>query len=174
MTKYALTLVGLLGALALTAVGCSSGDNGNGGGTPDAAVVVSPDANNTNPTPDAMVSSSNAIGQPCTPDQAGGQGDCPAGHVCLNLQGGSGAWCSKECTQGPDPVCTTDYAGPGTPYCLLTVSDGNGNSTSYCGVICEDDGANVCPNCPATCTSPLMCTGAVMDGSGNTVAKVCQ
>src|SRR5512139_3241761 len=52
------------------------------------------------------------IGQPCTPGTTP-QGDCPTGFECLNLNGGTGKWCSKTCTRGAGDMCNVGYTGPG-------------------------------------------------------------
>src|SRR4051812_19263444 len=46
------------------------------------------------------------IGSACPGD---GEGSCPAGFECLNLTGGSGSWCSKQCTGVSDQSCSVGY-----------------------------------------------------------------
>ncbi len=95
MTKYAFTLVGLLGALALTAVGCSSGDNGNN--TPDANTAGGGDGGgggadaNTNGTADAGGAALMGLGQICNQTTACGT-DAPD---CLAAPNATNGFCSN-------------------------------------------------------------------------------
>lgn len=166
-------LFSVLFALTLT-LGCG-GDDGDGGGTPDAGNAGGPDAAAS--SPDAMIAAG-GIGTPCTPDMASPQADCPAGFICLGLQGGSGSWCTKECTGNADTSCATGYTGPGWAGCFIGV-DTNGDQMAdfnACGVICQDMGAGVCTGgitCDGSCPGSLTCSGPVSGGSGQ-VATSCQ
>ena len=117
------------------------------------------------------------IGTPCTPGTTQ-QGDCSTGFVCLQLQGSTGPWCSKQCSQQAD-TCPTGYSGPGVAQCILTVTPGSASDPSglFCDVICEDDtGTNgVCPagTCNDTCPGIMSCSVALGDGNGNTIGKAC-
>jgi hypothetical protein len=112
------------------------------------------------------------LGQACTPDGSGGQGNCPAGFNCLNLMGGTGAWCSKTCTQGSGDTCKMGYTGPGVANCYLQVM-GSNSSQFYCGVICAETTPNtICgpmgsASCTHTCPAPLMCKAPLTSGSNN-------
>lgn len=128
-------------------------------------------------TPDAPMGGS-TLGMACTGD---GQGTCPTGFACLNLQGGSGSWCSKTCTGQADMSCGTGYTGPGFPGCLLSVTpSGGGPAQNYCAIICNDaPGApTLCPGgptqCNNTCPTPLMCNGNLTDQNNMVVGKVCE
>jgi hypothetical protein len=114
----------------------------------------------------------NGIGKTCTPDADGGQGSCDTGFICLSLENGTNAWCSKTCTQGAGDNCAAGYTGTGLPACTLSVA-----STDYCGVICQDqDDGGVCPStvCTGSCPGTLACTGELQNTSAQNVAKVCQ
>mgnify|MGYP006147056777 CR=1 FL=1 len=105
-------IVAMVGAAA-TIVACGGGDDGGGsGGGSDASVM-----NDGNVVMvDAPGSGSNVmgLGQMCTPDNTGsGQGDCPAGYVCLAVQGATHPWCSKPCATGAGDMCGMGYTGPG-------------------------------------------------------------
>lgn len=161
-------------SLVFTA-GCGGGDGDDvdaGAGSIDANPNA---ADASNGGPDAMTNAANALGQPCTPDGAGGPGDCPADHICLQLNGGSGPFCTKTCTAQNDPVCTTDYTGPGVPACVYAIDTNNDMMADFnaCAIICEDLGAGICPTCPATCPAPLQCTADLTNGM-TTLARACQ
>ena len=106
------------------------------------------------------------IGQPCTPPSTGsGQGDCPAGYTCLNLNGASHAWCSK--------TCSTASTGPGVAGCIEQITFGSGTTPiDYCGVTCAGDGVNGCNATKCTGTCPA-CTGTLQNGSGQAVGSAC-
>jgi hypothetical protein len=113
----------------------------------------------------------NGIGMTCTPDPDGGQGTCDTGFVCLSLENGTNAWCSKTCTQAAD-TCATGYTGTGLPQCTIMV-----DTTSYCGVICQDeDDGGICSAtvCTGSCPGTLACAGQLQNTSSQNVAKVCQ
>jgi hypothetical protein len=126
--------------------------------------------------------SGNALGITCTPGTGSDtQGSCPAGFDCLNLQGGTNAWCSNKCTQGAGDMCHVGYTGPGKALCILGVTSGSGSgsATSYCDVICEDDTGNggLCgagTTCNGTCPGTLACKGAITNQNGSAVGKACE
>jgi hypothetical protein len=144
-------------------LGCAAGDGSDpapdpadaapgGGASADAAITP-------NPLADAGPGGSgSAIGRACTGE---GQGNCPAGFVCLGLQGGSGtSWCGIDCA-GDATICEA-YDGPGRAMCLLNVdsdNDGTGDMTS-CVIVCEDTTGSVCPSaeCDGTCPANLACS----------------
>lgn len=154
---------------------------GGGSSTPMGDDDVPADSSN-NPTPDSPTMSAAGIGTTCTPDQANPQGDCPAGFVCLNLQGATNAWCSKTCTGPADNSCATGYAGPGKAACNLEVGPAGGPTETFCGVVCQDatQGNLICPAdvCTGTCPGSLACSGVLMGSINNgpqmTVGMVCQ
>ena len=116
------------------------------------------------------------LGQPCTPPaQGSGQGDCPGGYVCLNLTGASHPWCSKPCATGAGDQCAMGYTGPGVASCLESITFNGGAAMNFCGVTCAGDGVNGCTTalCTGMCPGQMTCTGALMDGSGNTVGSAC-
>jgi hypothetical protein len=169
-TKYFSVLL-LTALVGLSACGGDDGDD-----TPDASDNGGADAMTS--TPDAMTQSSNAIGDMCTPDAELGQGDCPAEHRCLGLQGGSRPWCSKECMS--DAACMADYTGPGMPACIfqISITDENNNPIDQfvaCGIVCEDlSGGNICPTCDGTCPTGMTCTAALQNQQMEHVANACQ
>src|SRR5689334_15020771 len=123
MRLNAFIAIALASTLSLVACGPSGGDDSSGDDTnaPDANTGGPPDANTGTPV-------TSGLGKSCTPDGADpmGQGDCDAGFVCLNLQDGSGPWCSKTCStaQGMDPIAQCDpslTAAKGLGYCFLNV-----------------------------------------------------
>lgn len=165
--------IALYSLLMSTVLAC-----GGGSSTPMGDDDVPADSS-TNPTPDTSTTPTAGIGTTCTPDQANPQGDCPAGFVCLNLQGATNAWCSKTCTAGAGDTCATGYTGPGKAACLLQVTpQGGGAAETFCGVVCEDlTGSNqICPAgvCDGTCPGTLACTGALTDNNMNTVGNACE
>lgn len=109
-----------------------------------------------------------------------GQGSCPVGFECLNLQGGSGSWCSKQCTMGAGDTCDAGYTGPGVAACVLNVTPAAGPpAVPYCAIICKDEpGApTLCApetRCTNTCTTPLVCSGALTSNTGTVVGNVCK
>ena len=130
-------------------------------------------------------SATTGIGETCTPGTGSDtQGTCATGFTCLNLQGGTNAWCSKTCTPGTGDTCGSGYTGPGLAQCILQVSagsgsgSGSGSAQTFCGVICEDDtGSNqVCPagTCNDMCPGSLACKEALDNGSGSAVGKACE
>ncbi|HVV87986.1 MAG TPA: hypothetical protein VHE35_33325 [Kofleriaceae bacterium] len=160
--------------LALTFAACG-GDDSTGtidapGGTIDAP----------NGTIDAGVdapTSGASLGMACTGD---GQGTCPAGYACLNLQGGSGMFCSQTCTGTQDTSCGNGYTGPGFPACILKVDFMDGNpAVPHCGIVCEDEPGNpvICPGgaaqCNGTCPGTLQCNGGLMTMAGMLQGKAC-
>lgn len=160
--------------LTLGLAACGGGDDSSDidAGAQRDAPVGNVDASSGNG--DGMQPTGSAIGQSCT--GAPGQGDCPAGYECLNLQGGSGAWCSKRCQSPNDPVCAEGYDGPGLASCFLTIDPNDGNPAFMaCGVFCNDPpGApDICSTCDGTCPGTLQCVGDVTDQNGNVVANSC-
>jgi len=127
-------------------------------------------------TPDAAMAM--GIGAPCTTMTPGGQGTCPTGYTCLQLNGGTGAWCSKTCMQGSADQCPVGYTGPGVARCIYNITfqgsgSGTGSSALFCGVICADT-TNTCGSaCNGTCPGALQCTRPLMSGSGATVGSAC-
>jgi hypothetical protein len=113
------------------------------------------------------------LGQPCTPG-ATPQGDCPSGFECLNLNGGSGKWCSKTCTTGATDMCAVGYTGPGRAACIYSINNGMTTRT-FCGVICMDTTGS-CPasQCNGQCPTPLQCTNPLMNTGGMVVGNACQ
>jgi hypothetical protein len=160
--------------------GGNGGGGGGGGGAVDAGgtgghadASQTADANTNVDAPSGQA----GIGQACTPDSAGGQGDCPTGYVCLNLTNGNGPWCSKTCTPGAGDTCNQGYTGPGLAACIFNISAGSDSTpTSYCGIVCQDS-TGMCPaaTCNGTCPTPLLCTAELttMQG-GSAVAHACQ
>lgn len=165
--KFASVMFSML-ALMLMVPACGSSGDDDGGGSVDAAgnTIDAPVGGN----PDAPVSSGNSVGADCTPDGTP-QANCPADHICIQLQGGSRAWCTKGCDinthagQPSDP-CPMGYTGPGASICLLRVgppagSDA-GTSIDVCTVACMDStqGSQVCGqnSCDGTCPIGLTCT----------------
>lgn len=155
------------------APGC--GDDGDGGDDIDASPQV-----DASPQIDAapQIDASPVyigLGQSCT---GAGQGDCPTGFRCLNLQGSSGTWCSQECVDQNDQVCANDYAGPGVPSCLLTVDEDNDGTPDFnsCMVLCEDGPApgDGCAGCDGTCPGTMICDQEIMDTGGMVIAYSCR
>jgi hypothetical protein len=136
-----LTLI--LFCTSLAVVACSSGDDDDDTAVSDAAPADAADQ------PDAMVAAS-AIGQTCMPADPA---SCPDDYACLNVEGGTNAWCSKTCTtpMNIDPACSAGYDGPGLPGCFLS-----GGGMNYCGVVCVAP-AEACPACDGTCPGSLVC-----------------
>lgn len=182
--------LGWLSALALgTALvgfGCSTSSTSGHADAPTGGPTV--DSGTGGPKADASTggpkadggggpSSAASLGMACT-----GPGTCPAGYVCLNLQGGTGPWCSIMCTSATDPVCSTGYTGPGQPGCILNVQPPSGSSFHACAVICKDmtagGDAGVPPfcdssTCDGTCPGSLACTAPLKAGTTQ-VATACQ
>jgi hypothetical protein len=107
------------------------------------------------------------------------QGTCPAGFTCLQLEGGTNAWCSKTCTAGAGDMCGADYTGPGKAQCIFQIMPaGGGAAQNFCGIICMDmtAGNQICPatQCDGTCAGSLACSAPLMNGQGMTVANACQ
>lgn len=160
--------------LSLTACSSGGGDDGGGGDDTadiDAAVTDEPDANTT---------TAKQVGDTCVPDSANpqGPGDCGAGFTCLNLQGGNGAWCSKQCDPAADQ-CAAGYTGTGIPACVFGITfEKGGPATNYCGVICNDlpgDPAICNPPtaCNGSCPGTLQCSAPLNTGDGTHVADAC-
>mgnify|MGYP003650853692 CR=1 FL=1 len=173
-------LTSVFSILALTfALGCSGGDDDDGGGeTADANTSGTADAA-VSTGPDAMPQGSSNLGATCnqeTPCEA------PAA-ACLASQGAPSGFCSLTCGSGvtitstaegqipipADPalhaLCSADYSGVGTPACSLIVG-GNlpappqqpAPNTEYmvdlaCGIACEMT-TNACPS-NLTCSQGL-------------------
>lgn len=161
--------------LSLAACGGSSGgDDTAGDDTTDI------DANTG--APDADTTVAKQLGDTCVPDAVtpGGPGDCGAGFRCLSLQGGTGAWCSKECTQGAGDTCNVGYTGAGIGLCFMSITFTQGGpATLMCGIICNDPAGDpmVCPagECTDTCPGTLACTAPVNGGNPPMmVAEACQ
>ncbi len=192
MTRYLMTIFAAIGLA--TAIGCSSDDDDAGNESlPDAGEVSSPDGGEPiepSPTEDAGTGGMddadggstggdpgvNALGTPCTGDGMLGQGSCPDGHRCLTLQ--SGSWCSKECGDLMDPVCSTGYTGPGFPACFVQVQDQNQALLQACGVICgEEQPGSICPpgaTCDGTCPGQMTCEAPINNQMMQKVATACQ
>jgi hypothetical protein len=155
-------------ALLVLAAACG-GDSHPGGGDAPIDNPMAIDA-----PVDMMVVTQMGLGQSCTP-VAGMivQSDCPTGLVCLKLNGGMGAFCTKTCTPAqPDP-CQMGYTGVGLAQCHWSVMDGN-TTQMYCGIICQDmsSGHMTCaPSiCNGTCPSQLACK---LPPSGTGELKLC-
>jgi hypothetical protein len=145
--------------------GSSSDSGGKDGGSSDGNTPISDSGGSETST------ATNGIGKTCTPDADGGQGTCDNGFICLSLQDGTNAWCSKTCVQATDD-CATGYTGAGKAQCVINV-----DSTDYCGVICQDqDDGGLCSAsvCTGTCPGTLACAGELQNESAQNVAKVCQ
>jgi hypothetical protein len=145
--------------------GSSSDSGGKDGSSGSDASTISDSGTGETST------ASNGIGKTCTPDADGGQGTCDNGFICLSLENGTNAWCSKTCTQAADD-CATGYTGTGLAQCTLSVA-----STDYCGVICQDEtDGGICPaaTCNGSCPGTLACTGQLQNSSAQNVAKLCQ
>lgn len=159
---------------ALVACGDDGGGGGNGNIDAPSGTVDAPN----NPPVDAPPMGMGGIGTKCTPSAQNPQGDCPSGFLCLNLQGGSHAWCSKLCTKGAGDTCAQGYTGPGLASCYLTVTPQGGNPMDVCGIVCADQTGNnsICPaaQCNGTCPAMLMCTSELRNQMGTVVAKGCQ
>jgi hypothetical protein len=117
------------------------------------------------------------LGAACTGQ---GQGSCPVGYDCLNLTGGSGSWCSKQCTMGAGDTCDAGYTGPGVAACVLNVTPAAGPpAMPYCAIICQDEPGAPTLCAPATrctnaCTTPLVCTGDLTTNTGTLAGHVCK
>ncbi len=152
-------------ALLTACAGGTGDDSGDDVATPiDAQFDPRPDAMPPNPMP-------GPLGITCTPDPENpeGPGDCPDGYTCLDLDDGSGPWCSRVCTGQADTTCGDDYDGPGRAYCFWTISfEGGSTDVPYCGVICADvpGGPNFCEaTCDGTCPGSMACTaGPLAEG----------
>ncbi|MBP9085589.1 MAG: hypothetical protein KBG15_05690 [Kofleriaceae bacterium] len=126
--------------------------------------------------PDAAMSTA-ILGAACTGQ---GQGTCPVGYNCLNLQGGSGSWCSNQCTMGTGDTCDAGYTGPGVAACVLNVTPSTGGTPqAYCAVICQDaPGApTLCApatRCTSVCATPLVCNGPLTTTTGTVVGQICK
>jgi len=167
-------LTSVFSILALTlALGCSGGDDDDGGGeTPDATVGGTADAA-VSTSPDAMVSTS-ADGTACTATQEDPQGGCPANsHACV------GGNCMELCTltaqMEPDGMACTAYQGPGASACIFGLS-ANGMppfAAAACGIFCGDTTGNVpfCQGgaCDGTCPNDFTCQDSTTPG-----VKLCQ
>lgn len=117
------------------------------------------------------------LGQPCTPPTSGsGQGDCPAGYICLALTGASHPWCSKPCATGSGDTCAMGYTGPSVAGCINMVTFNGGAPMNFCGITCAGDGVNGCTTatCTGMCPGMMVCTGMLTNGSGQTVGSACQ
>lgn len=161
--------------ITLTTFAASCGDDGNDGGDVDASPAIDAPAIDAPAPIDAPPAVYTGLGQSCT---GPGQGDCPNGFECLNLQNASGTWCSQQCVDQADPVCATDYNGPGMPACLLSVdldNDGNPDFNS-CLVLCDDGpgAGDGCPGCDGTCPGTMICDQDILDGNGEVVALACR
>lgn len=164
-------------AVVATVISCGGDDGGGNTGGSDAGGVVV-DAKVFLDAPGSGSGSNvTGLGQTCTPPAMGsGQGDCPAGYVCLALQGSTVPWCTKPCTTGTGDTCAMGYTGPGIAGCIQQVSFNGGAAMSFCGITCAGDGVNGCTTttCNGTCPGQLMCTAVLMDGGGNAVGSACQ
>jgi hypothetical protein len=116
------------------------------------------------------------LGQHCNPGSGAGlgQGDCPGGYTCMNLNGGHDTWCSKPCTAGSGDMCNTGYTGPGEGACIYRITVGSGAAMNYCGIVCAlAAGSAACPNCNDTCPGSLTCSATLTSGSGSAVGSAC-
>jgi hypothetical protein len=172
----------VLAATLLLLAACGPGDN-SGDDTPDPVDARTDGTSNppidapNNPPIDAPMGGA-IIGSACTGE---GQGTCPTGYDCLNLQGASGSWCSKRCTGMSDQSCSVGHTGTGFPACFLRVTPaGGGTPQDYCALFCFDaPGApTICPGgntqCNNTCPTPLQCTADIMDQNNMVVARLCE
>jgi hypothetical protein len=116
------------------------------------------------------------LGQPCTPPMTGsGQGDCPAGYVCLSLTGGSHPWCSKTCTAGAGDTCAQGYTGPGVASCIESITfNMMGPPVDLCGITCAGN-VNNCTTttCTGMCPGQMTCTATLKDMNMNPVGSAC-
>jgi hypothetical protein len=162
-----------LAALSL-APACSSGGGDDDDDDGVDATTGSIDANPSAPDaeaadpPDANQSTTSMIGDACTYDENNPQGDCSEGFICIGLQGGSGTWCTKQCTGVDDAVCQAGYTGDGYPLCALTIQGGAGGDITACIIVCADNtGSNLCTTCTwNSCPTPLTCTDTGNNWSG--------
>lgn len=171
----------LIASLILLAAACAGSDGDDVPPTIDAPVTSIDAPISTIDAPTTNIDAPPAtpgVGTACTGTM---QGTCPTGFECLNLQGGTGSWCSKRCTGVNDQSCAVGYSGPGFPSCLLAVTPaGGGTPQNYCAVVCFDaPGApTICPGgdpqCNNTCTTPLQCAGNLTDMNNMVVGRVCQ
>ncbi len=145
----------------------------------DATPIVDgnrPQLDSPRPPPDGATPAA-FLGAACTGQ---GQGTCPVGYDCLNLQGGSGSWCSKQCTMGAGDTCDTGYTGPGVAACVLNVTPTTGATPiPYCAIICQDEpGAPILctpdARCTSACTTPLVCSGPLTTNTGMVVGQICK
>lgn len=161
----------VLATLVITLAAC--GDDGDGAGI-DASSIDAPPGS-IDAAVDAPLATS-ALGAACMGD---GQGDCPTGYVCLNLNGASGRWCSKTCTGVQDTSCEVGYTGPGHPACIFNVTpSGGGTPVPHCAVVCEDQpgGPMLCPDAPdcnGMCPGTLRCTANLTNQQMQVVGKAC-
>jgi hypothetical protein len=114
------------------------------------------------------------LGAACTT-----QSGCAVGYECLILTGGSGGWCSKQCTMGAGDTCDAGYTGPGIAACVLNVTPAAGPpALPYCAIICQDEPGeptvcNPATRCNNTCTTPLACSAAITTQDMVVVGHVC-
>ena len=160
-------------AVMLVAAACGGGgdDGGSAVDAPTGGTIDAPPGGN----PDAPPTGGSALGTACT---GTGQGSCPTGFECLNLQGGSGSWCSKLCVDQNDLSCNQGYTGPGYGFCILDVGPMGGPTRRFCTILCDDAAGapTLCPtgeDCNGMCPTPLMCTGAIRSGQ-NVVGHTCE
>ena len=153
--------------IAILAIACGGDDGGNANPNTDAKVFEDAPAPMIDAPPPQM-----GLGQPCTPG-ATPQGDCPAGYECLNLNGGTGKWCSKTCTRGAGDMCGAGYMGVGLPQCIFDITNGN-TTRQFCGIICNDT-TGACPagKCTGMCPTPLACSANLMNSMGMVTGKAC-
>ncbi len=183
MTKYALTLTALLGALALTAAGC--GSSGNGNNTPDANGGGGGDGGGGNADAAPSADAPNAtdymgLGEACT--SAATCPTFPSAAQCLTSQGATVGLCSFECAtdekvttdangnlqvsaipQADHTKCSDAYTGDGgVAVCGLITAENpmtpgaNAQVTisASCAVFCDSTGAKECPD-GTTCQGGL-------------------
>lgn len=169
----AFTRIALL-TFITAAAGCSD-DGGDGDGDVDASPPLDAQVVDAMPAVDAPEPVYQGLGQSCT---GAGQGDCPGGFTCLNLQGSSGTWCSQQCVDAADQVCANGYAGPGVPQCLLSVDEDNDGTPDFntCLVLCQDGPApgDGCAGCDGTCPGNMICDQPIMNTDGMVVAQACR
>jgi len=167
MSTSRLLSVSLVTAVTIgaTVFACGGDDGGHVTGHPDAAVHT--DAKVFMDAPGT--SGYTGLGQACTPPaQGSGQGDCPAGFICLNLTGATHPWCSKPCDTAND-TCAQGYTGPSVASCLESITFNGGAAMPFCGVTCSGDGVNGCTaaTCTGMCPGGMTCNGTFTGATGS-------
>jgi hypothetical protein len=159
--------------IGATVFACGGDDGGKTNMGPDAKVYM--DARVVLDAP-GTGSGYMGLGQPCTPPMQGsGQGDCPSGYICLNLNGASHPWCSKPCNTASD-TCAQGYTGPGVASCLEQITFGSGTQPiDFCGITCAGVGVNGCTaaTCTGACPGQMTCTATLTNTGGSAVGSAC-